>query len=287
MEGGELKALAREAYLAEMADHHSYRAIAARARDPETRRLLERIAAMERGHARFWEGVLEEAGEAPPPFPGLPWRRRLVVGLARWLSPALLVSLLELGEGSAAEGYGRLWRSGRLPPARAERLRRIIQDELEHEALFRQESRRLGLGHVRDLVLGMNDGLVEILGAVTGLSAAYPGQPRLVALSGLVVGLAGALSMAIGAWLSVRSQGQVEEGERRRLELLFAVAPERAVRAYRERLEEAGVPAAAAEEVARRMAEEPEGLRRLRLGEEGGGGEALRSGLLTGAAYLV
>src|SRR5690606_25270875 len=116
----------------------------------------------------------------------------------------------------------------------------IIVDEMEHEQSFRDESRRLGLANVRDFVLGMNDGLVEILGAVAGLTAVYWYNPTIIAISGLIVGIAGALSMGIGAFISVRSQRQINEGAKERMEILFEVAPERAVAEYRARLAESG-----------------------------------------------
>jgi len=57
----------------------------------------------------------------------------------------------------------------------------------------------------------MNDGLVEILSVTAGLAGAY-GSTFYVALSGLVVAIAGALSMGIGAFVAARAQRQVHEG---------------------------------------------------------------------------
>ena len=75
-------------------------------------------------------------------------------------------------------------------------IRRILAEELIHEQeLAEEESRFIELlDHVRDMVLGMNDGLVEILSVTAGLAGAY-GNPFYVALSGSVVAIAGALSM--------------------------------------------------------------------------------------------
>ncbi len=281
----DLAALAQAYYLDEMNDHLTYQALARHARAPELRRTLERIAAMERGHARFWEGVLRDLGcEVRPPRPR---RGRLFVlrQLQRLVNPVLLVAALELGETEAVSGYYRVWKDGGLDERRRASLRAILLDELEHEVTFRREAQRLGLGNVRDFVLGMNDGLVEILGAVTGLSAAYPGSPLVVAVSGLIVGVAGAMSMGIGAYISVRSQRQVNEGARRRNDIVFDVAPERAARELRDRLTDSGVPAEVADRVSETLSREPDALRRLlgRTVEE----NELRSALFTGAAYLL
>ncbi len=275
---------ARRFYLGEIDDWQTYSLLAKHSRDDELRALLERIAAMERQHADFWAGILERHGQ-PLPTPR-PRRLRafLLRLLQRRINPLLLIAALELGETGAVEAYHRLWQSRLLPPTDCERLRGIILDELEHEAAFRRQTRQAGLQNVRDFVLGMNDGLVEILGAVTGLSAAYAGNPLLVAVSGLVVGIAGALSMGIGAFISVRSQRQVNAGARQRMAVLFSVAPERAVDEYRERLSASGLPDTLSNEVARKLGDNREALSKLLL-EEVSENE-WRSGLFTGSAYL-
>jgi len=83
---------------------------------------------------------------------------------------------------------------------------KILEDELTHGDEFLREESKLEdfLAYVKDAVLGMNDGLVEILSVTTGLAGAY-GNPFNVALGGLIVGIAGALSMGIGALVSARA----------------------------------------------------------------------------------
>jgi predicted membrane protein (TIGR00267 family) len=74
------------------------------------------------------------------------------------------------------------------------------------------------------MVLGMNDGLVELLGVVAGLSAVYKDKPIVVGASALVVGVAGAISMGIGAFISVRSQRQVNQALREKEEIIAEVS---------------------------------------------------------------
>lgn len=268
----------------EMNDWLSYSELARHSRDPEIAKLLKRIAGMEKRHAHFWEEVLSRRGVTLPAVRPRRWRLFLLRQLQRWVNPVLLVSALELGETSAVEDYHRVWQSDLLEPDERQTLQTIILDELEHESAFRKQTQASGFNNVRDFVLGMNDGLVEILGAVTGLSAAYAGKPLLVAVSGLIVGIAGAMSMGIGAFISVRSQRQVNQGTRQHMEVLFNVAPERAVDEYREKLVASGVPDTISQEVAHKVGESRESLSRLLL-EEVTENE-WRSGLFTGAAYL-
>lgn len=91
-----------------------------------------------------------------------------------------------------------------------EAIKRILEDELVHEHGFLEEETKFKdfINHVRDAVLGMNDGLVEVLSVSAGLAGVY-GDPIPVAIGGVIVGIAGALSMGIGTYTSVKAQRQV------------------------------------------------------------------------------
>ncbi len=206
-------------YLGEVKDYLLYRELSGAVGDPELKEALGRIAEVERGHALFWEEFLRRRGVHPPNRVKPPLFLRL---LGRVLSPALLIPLLELGETRAYTRYYRFLRDSgeELSEEERESLKGIILEELSHEEFFRGKLEALGVFNVRDFVLGMNDGLVELLGVVAGLSAVYRDQPELVGISGLVVGLAGAISMGAGAFVSVRSQRQVNELLRERETIL-------------------------------------------------------------------
>lgn len=277
---------AKHFYLDEINDHLTYASLAQYTRDEHIRQNITRIAGMEQKHADFWQTMIE-ANHASLPQGGfnrsrLRWLRFLGV----FINPVLIVSLLELGEASAMRRYLEFYRHAPLDEAEKARLKSIILDELEHETFFKQTAKALGVANLRDFVLGMNDGLVEILGAVTGLSAVYPHNPLLVAVSGLIVGIAGALSMGIGAFISVRSQRQVDTGVRERLEVLFAIDPERAVQAYRGELVDSGVPAHLADETARTLGKNTRALTNLMLPDSQEHNE-FRSAMFTGGAYLI
>ncbi len=267
----------------ERLDELTYRALAEVAPEAALRDLLEGIARTEARHADFWERVLASRGGRPETVrPG-----RLRIGLLRLLmrlaSPSFVLSVVEMGEAAAYERYYDFLQRADLPPDEAEQLRRIVEDELEHEEAFHQQGG--GMHNLRDFVLGMNDGLVEILGSVSGLAAAFPGRLGLVALSGLVVGLAGALSMAIGAFVSVRSQRQVDAAARRRLQILFAVSPQRTQQELERRLVDLGLPAEEAERLAATVQIDERTTGAL-LGGPGRDDE-WRSAAFTGLAYLL
>ncbi|WP_297487219.1 VIT1/CCC1 transporter family protein [Thermococcus sp.] len=282
MEGVEL---AKEFYRDEYLDSALYAFLGSRERDEKLREEFQRLARVEALHARFWRDFLRKRGlEVRSPRVGR-LRRYAVLALRKLLGPGGVVSFLEMNEGSAVEKYYRFLTAFELDEEEREALSRIIIDELEHERLFSEERRRFHTENLRDFILGMNDGLVELLGAVTGLSAVYVSAPRIVGISGLVVGVAGALSMAIGAFISVRSQRQVNEAVRRRLEVLFRVSRDRAEKELLGRLLESGMPEEVAGEVAEKLASNRDAVIRL-LASEGGENE-LRSAVYTGLAYLL
>ena len=70
--------------------------------------------------------------------------------------------------------------------------------------------RRITGNALRASVLGMNDGLVSSLCLVLGVSGAG-GDGRAIVVAGLAGLLAGALSMALGEWLSVQSARELFE----------------------------------------------------------------------------
>ena len=278
--------MAKSFYQDEINDHLTYHELVGKSEGTEFHTNMRRIAGMERRHADFWKAMLEAQGETLPRIQINRLRLFFMRFLRLFINPVLLVSLLELGETSAVRHYLYFYKNADLDETQRRRLRAIIRDEIEHETYFKQTAQAMGVSNLRDFVLGMNDGLVEILGAVAGLSAVYPHNPLIVAVSGLIVGVAGALSMGIGAFISVRSQRQVNMGARERMEILLEIDPDRAVQDYRGDLVASGVPPHLADETARVLGQNQGALAKLVLPHHDDESE-IRSGLFTGGAYLI
>ena len=62
------------------------------------------------------------------------------------------------------------------------------------------------LQYVGSMVLGLNDALVELTGAIAGVTFALA-NTRLVALTGLITGISATLSMAASNYLAERANG--------------------------------------------------------------------------------
>ncbi len=278
--------LAKKFYVDEYQDSVLYSSLAKAEKDRKLKEEFTRLASIEAKHAEFWRDFLKRRNEEVPPAKVNKLKVFSVRLLRKLLGPGAVASLLEMGENSAIEKYYLFLTSFELDEEEKTEVAKVILDELEHERFFAETKRRFHAENVRDLVLGMNDGLVELLGTVTGLSAVYVNSPRIVGISGLIVGVAGALSMGIGAFISVRSQRQVNESVRRRMEVLFKVSPERAREEIFEKLSEVGIPEEVAKEVAERLSSNHEAIMKLLVGE-GKGENEIRSAVYTGLAYLL
>jgi len=279
--------LARKFYLDEYADSLLYAQLAKTERDEKIKAEFMRLSEIESKHAKFWHEFLAKRNVKAPRKKVKRLTTLSVKLLRKILGPGAVASLLEMGENSAVQKYFKFLTeySRDMDENELKTLKEVILDELEHERFFREEEKRFHVENTRDLVLGMNDGLVEILGAVTGLSAVYPNNPQLVGISGLIVGVAGALSMAIGTFVSVRSQRQVKESIRERMEVLFRVSPDRAAEELIEKLVEGGMPEDVARDVAKELAGNTEAIMQLLLPEAEE--NEIRAALYTGLSYLL
>ena len=103
---------------------------------------------------------------------------------------------METAEGKIQGGYGQL--RDVIPEADT-----ILNEEREHEKALLQMLDEERLRYTGSIVLGLNDALVELTGALAGLTLALQ-NARLIALTGSITGIAAALSMAASEYLSTK-----------------------------------------------------------------------------------
>ena len=119
--------------------------------------------------------------------------------LGRTLGLAFALKLMEGGEERAQTSYSELAHAF---PA----VGKIIRDEEAHEAKLIDLISEERLDYASSIVLGLNDALVELTGALAGLTLAFQ-DSKMIAVSGLIIGIAAALSMAASSYLSSREDG--------------------------------------------------------------------------------
>jgi len=291
--GGDIIKYAKIALADELFASKIYSMASRIGKEGSTKNRLLRISEMEKNHADFWQIFLKKRGIDPSEIKVSSLKTMFYVMILRLFGLALTFRLMETGERDAAELYSKMLENPDLDEEEEEAIRKILEEELIHEQELAEEESKFKelLDHVRDAVLGMNDGLVEILSVTAGLAGAY-GNPFHVALGGLVVAIAGALSMGIGAYVAARAQRQVHEGILGRVGL----AARYAAHVFRERIRrfmiEKGYSGDASLKVAdesmkdsklmaRIIAEEEYGLREEKLEKPAA------AGLYTGLAYLL
>lgn len=85
--------------------------------------------------------------------------------------------------------------------------------EQKHKEHFISERERIGnLSQIREFIFGAQDGLLVPLGVVSSVAGAFFNN-HIVLVSGIAEGLAGAFSMATGAYLASQAESQVHKSE--------------------------------------------------------------------------
>jgi VIT1/CCC1 family predicted Fe2+/Mn2+ transporter len=176
----------------EITEHHIYRMLAKTIKSPENRRVLEEIANDELRHYQSWR---EYTQQDVKPGPLSIWK---YYWISRILGFTFGVKLMERGEESAQDAYEQLREA--IPEAEA-----IVRDEYEHEDALLELLDEERLRYMGSIVLGLSDALVELTGALAGLTLALQ-NTKLIALTGLITGIAAALSMAASEYLSTKSE---------------------------------------------------------------------------------
>ena len=210
--------LGRQLVLDEIFDLSLYRALREVATG-DLRRVLDELIVVETRHVGFWQEFfgLQDVTTLDP------GRRMKLVTLraaCRLFGPSAVHVVLEAIEVHGIRKYLRVWdryKDGPLGSA----VREILEDEFKHEDMVvsGETDRHINPDKVRNVFLGLNDGLVEILGAVSGFFAAFRTESAVLA-AGFTVAVAGALSMAAGAYIGASSEGEVRETEDERRRFL-------------------------------------------------------------------
>ena len=180
----------------ELTESVIYEKISAFAKGEENKQTLLRLAREEKAHYEIWKT-----------YTGLtmkPERAKVLkyTLLARTLGFTFAVKLMERGEGNAQEEYALLAQE-------VSESTLIRQQEEEHEAALLSMLDEERLQYVGSMVLGLNDALVELTGSLAGFAFALQ-NTRLIALSGLIVGISATFSMASSEFLAARSEGRTD-----------------------------------------------------------------------------
>ena len=166
----------------EISEYHIYTKLAHLLPTSENRAILERIARDELRHAQVWQTYTQQ--EVAPNRMKV-WFYYLI---SRIFGLTFGMKLMERGEEGAQEHYQQL--SATFPDVAI-----IAREEHHHEEELLNLLDEERLQYMGSVVLGLNDALVELTGALAGLTFALQ-HNKLVALTGSITGIAAAFSMA-------------------------------------------------------------------------------------------
>ncbi len=180
----------------ELTESVIYEEIAKFAKGDENKETLKRLASEEKAHYEIWKNYTKIEMK--------PQRLKILKYkiIARILGFTFAVKLMENGEGMAQKEYDLLANE-------IEESKHIKAQEEEHEASLLEMLDEERLKYVGSMVLGMNDALVELTGSLAGFTFAMQ-NTRLIALSGLIMGISATFSMASSEFLAAKSEGRTD-----------------------------------------------------------------------------
>lgn len=184
----------------EITEYHIYKRLAENIRNDENKKILRKVAEEELAHYNFWKSYtnVEVA----------PSKRKILVYylISRIFGLTFGIKLMEKGEANAQKNYSAF--SGVIPEAV-----RIADEEDMHEHELINMIQEEKLSYIGSVVLGLNDALVELTGALAGFSLALQ-NTKIIALVGLITGIAASMSMAASEYLSTKAEGNASEAAR-------------------------------------------------------------------------
>jgi len=182
----------------EITNHHLYLQLANTIKDAHNAQVIRDMAATEMNHYLFWKKISQVEVQ--------PNRVQIFffMLMARLLGLTFSIKLIEKAESVGAKEYEEF--DAVIPGAA-----KLGKEEEEHEAALAAMIQEEFLSYVGSIVLGLNDALVELTGTLAGLTLALQ-NGKLVAISGLITGIAAAFSMAASEFLSARADNDAKAG---------------------------------------------------------------------------
>jgi len=170
-----------------------YAFMAGREKNSANRDILETMSEDEAKHAAVWKKITGENIRADAGTVFMTKVRTVLLGFT------FTVKTMQKNERMGQQAYLLLEKE--FPEAAS-----MLRDERHHEEQLSGMLDEERLHYVGSIVLGLNDALVELTGAIAGVTFALA-NTKLVAMTGLVTGVSATLSMAASNYLAERASG--------------------------------------------------------------------------------
>ncbi len=173
----------------EVTEGYMYEKLANIKQNANNQKTLKRIGADENRHAEIFAKYTGKS------FKPNKLKAQYYILLARIFGLTFAIKLMAKGENKVQEFFSKMDSIPEIP--------QILNDEIKHEEALMGMIQEEKLNYLGSIVLGLNDALVELTGALAGFTLALE-SPQLVALTGSITGISAALSMASSEYLSAR-----------------------------------------------------------------------------------
>ncbi len=176
----------------EITEHLIYKGLAEKTKNEKNKKVLEQISDDENRHYKFWRSITKKDVK-PKTF-----LIYYYIIISRLFGLSFGLKLMENGEGSSINFYNKL-------KAKVKGIDSMIRDEHKHEKLLLNLLSEERFEYASSIVLGLNDALVELTGALAGLTLALQ-NGKIIAIIGLITGIAASMSMAASGYLSSKEE---------------------------------------------------------------------------------
>ena len=187
----ELMKLVKKAQIDEEQGSILYEFMAKREKNEENKKVLMQMSKDEKKHAEVWKNITEKALK-PNALSILKFKVLTVV-----MGITFVIKTMQKKENLAQHEYEKMMEE--LPEAA-----KMLEDERRHEKELYNMIDEERLNYIGAMVLGLNDALVELTGAIAGVTFALA-NTRLVALTGIITGISATLSMTASNYLAERA----------------------------------------------------------------------------------
>lgn len=267
-----------------------YSQLASHEEDKGVADIFRQMSEIEKGHAAaFLKKLNLPAEKMPQPS----FRARTLNRIGKMFGYDYVLGTLMDTEKTLSSAVVKEKRKSNLPVTGAETNHvKVLQNIINNSAVsgstiarFETRHRSVGGNALRAAVLGGNDGLVSNFSLVMGVAGATHGQEG-VLLAGLAGLLAGALSMALGEWISVKSSQELYENQMEIEMEELLTSPENEMKELELIYKAKGIPEEQAREMAKAILSNPEQAHELLVKEELGiNAEELKGSAFEAALY--
>lgn len=177
-----------------------YGRLAKLAKEPDNAKILKKIAEDKKHHADIFKEYTGKSLKVSK------FRIFFYSLVSRIFGLTFGVKLQERGKEEVQKKYNRMFNT-------ITEMKEVIEAEKKHEAELIHLMNIEKLSYMSSIVLGLNDALVELTGALAGFTLSIQNS-KIIALMGLITGISASLSLSASEYLSIKSEGKPKAQKR-------------------------------------------------------------------------